>query len=282
MNKKRMITVVMFVSLGIFIILVWPTYPSLQENQTKQLNSQRQANSATTSRQPQRGSSPDFKEQIIKASKEKDQAKKFFRITSPQAIAYNENHAIAVEHGPGATPAITSKQIDESVQLQSSIAATSNPKEFGSQFSPLVQPKNFNKQRYQTDPKYKEKYLAIAEPGRIYQVDDSSTFSLKRHSPYYQEVVQGESVFLSVQAEPGMPVSITSFDLGKFGNHLTHQTIESDSSGQATFEFFGMSGSFNDSNILVSSPTAKGQIKFIVHTKINTNQQTNNKREEVK
>ena len=126
----------------------------------------------------------------------------------------------------------------------------------------------FDKSRLKTDADYRTNYLETAEPGRVYQVDSTSEYKLERVSPYYQEVVQGSSVTLSIKAEPNMPVSITSFDLGKFGNHLTYQTLLADSSGTATFEFFGMPGTFNDSKILVSSPTSRGQLKFVIHTKI--------------
>ena len=64
------------------------------------------------------------------------------------------------------------------------------------------------------------------------------------------------------------PVSITSFDLGKFDNHLTYQTVEADSSGTATFTFHGIEGTIQDSKILVASPMSRNKLKFIINTQI--------------
>ena len=266
MNKKILLPIL---ALLVYVVIVWPK--GEVENKPNSLTDQSSASKTQTNpRQPQRNGDPNFKPQVVEQPKSTEKDQKFFRTTSPEALAHAENERIALEEGPGKTPAITKEQIAESKQLQSAIEATKDPKKYGSRLSPLVKAKPFDKQRFQNDSSYKEKYLATAEPARVYQTDDKSSFQIKRKSPYYQEVEQGDSVFITVEAEPNMPVSITSFDLGKFGNHLTYQTLLADSSGQVTFEFFGMPGTFNNTNILASSPTSRGQLKFVVFTKIKT------------
>ena len=268
MNKKLILPIL---ALLIYAIIIWPK-GDLPDNVSKSNEDSKTSIASkkeSTPRTPQRGVDPNFKPEVVKAQEPKE-IDKPFRTTAPEALAYAENERIAIEVGPGKTPKITEEQIKESKQLQSAVEATIDPVKFGSRLSPLAKAAKFDKQRFQNDKAYREEYLSTAEPARVYQVDDKSEFQIKRQSPYYQEVTQGNSVNITVQAEPNMPVSITSFDLGKFANHLTYQTILADSSGTATFEFYGMPGTFNDTNILVSSPTSKGQLKFIVNTLIKT------------
>lgn len=268
MNKKILLPVL---ALIVYVVIIWPKgAPDNKDQKTSSPELASQPKKEGKANLPQRQGDPNFKAEIVEnlqASKEK---KEFFRVTAPEAKAYAENDRLAYEQGAGKTPQITEAQIAESKQLQSVIEATKNPEQYGSRLSPMLKAASFEKERFKTDEKYRDSYLSSAEPGRVYQVDSKSSYRIKRVSPYYQEVSQGESVIISVEAEPNMPVSITSFDLGKFGNHLTFQTVVADASGIANFEFFGMEGTFNDSNILASSPTSRGQVKFVVHTKIKT------------
>ena len=269
MNKKILLPIL---ALIVYVAIIWPKgdKPNTDTQISDSPNKTETAVKKSSPQVPDFKGDPNFKPELVEPPKSTVKEEKFFRTTSPEALAHAENERIALEKGPGKTPAITKEQIAESKQLQSVIEATKDPKQFGSRLTPLVKAKPFDKNRFKNDKAYKEEYLSTAEPARVYQVDDKSAYQLKRKSPYYQEVVQGESVFISVEAEPNMPVSITSFDLGKFGNHLTYQTVLADSGGTATFEFFGMEGTFNNSNILVSSPTSRGQAKFVVYTKIKT------------
>ncbi|MCM8538495.1 MAG: hypothetical protein NE334_21300 [Lentisphaeraceae bacterium] len=170
----------------------------------------------------------------------------------------------------GYSPRLTQKNAEESVQLRSIIEASKDPVANASRFSAAIEPKPFNKDRYLNDPKYKSDYLTEVEPGRAFLTDPKAANPLKRISPYLQTVEQGSTVELSVQGVPGAPVSITSFDLGKFDNHLTFQTVEADSSGIARFTFHGMEGTIEDTNILVASPMSKNSIKFIINTQISS------------
>lgn len=268
MNKKILLPIL---ALIIYVAIIWPKgdIPVKGDGENEVSKTSSTTRKESTPQKPQRNRGLNFKPEVVKTQESKEE-KKFFRVTAPEATAYNENDRLAYEQGPGQTPLITKEQIKESKQLQSAIEATKNPEQFGSRLSALVKAAPFDSNRFKTDKAYKKEYLSVAEPSRVYQTDGDSEIKIKRVTPYYQEVIQGESITLSVQAEAHMPVSITSFDLGKFGNHLTCQTVLADASGVATFEFFGMEGTFNDSNLLASSPTSRGQIKFVVHTKIKT------------
>ncbi|MCM8531742.1 MAG: hypothetical protein NE330_11315 [Lentisphaeraceae bacterium] len=268
MNKKILLPIL---ALIIYAVIIWPK-DDLKEKDVTPSEASRSLSDIkkpTNLRKPLRIVDPNFKPEVVKAPITPDE-KKYYRTSSPEALAHAENERISIEKGPGQTPAVTKDQITESKQLQSAIEAVKDSKNFASRLTPLAKATSFEKKRFLSDRVYREEYLSTAEPARVYQTDDSSKFKIKRKTPYFQEVVQGESVFLSVEAEPNMPVSITSFDLGKFANHLTYQTVLADSSGTATFEFFGMPGTFNNTNILASSPTSIGQVKFVVYTKIKT------------
>lgn len=267
MNK---VSIGLVVLLGVYFVAVWPTESTSNVNEETSLEVKRNTSITTKANSPKRGvQDPNFKpETLPPAPKEGEEG--YFRVTNPDAIAQQENNRVANEEGPGKNPALKIEQIAESPQLQSVIKAMANPEEKGRHVSALIKSNPFDKSRFNSDKAYKEEYLNSAEPGRVYQVDSKSEHRLTRQTPYYQDVTQGESVNISVKAEPNMPVSITSFDLGKFGNHLTYQTVLADASGVATFEFFGMKGTFNDTKMLVSSPTSRGQLKFVVRTKIKT------------
>ena len=75
---------------------------------------------------------------------------------------------------------------------------------------------------------------------------------------------QGETIPLQVRALPNAPVSFSSFDLGRFQNHLTSITVEANDAGVATVQFTAPPGTINHVNILVASPMTAGQAKFVV------------------
>ena len=264
MNLRRIRNLLSILALVIFAAMIWGW---LGKSLTDKDSLSRISPVSTDSNPPVRKSTPNFIPQIVEQpeSTVKDRQSPLMKL-SPEALAYADNERVALEKGPGKNPYITDAQIQESKQLQSAVEATKNPGKYSSRLSPLVRAEAFDKIRFKTDKAYREGYLSTAEPSRVYQVDDSSEYTIKRKSPYYQEVMQGESVTITVEAEPGMPVSLTSFDLAPLANHLTFQTVVADSAGSATFEIFGKEGVFNDSSFLCSAPTCRGQLKFIVNT----------------
>lgn len=168
-------------------------------------------------------------------------------------------------NGYGKTPEIGQR---DTKPVQSVIEALNTGK-YPERVSIAIKPKAFDEKRFVNDAKFKQKYLDTVEPGRVRQSKNPGRDvpKIKRLSPYYQEVYQGEKVPLKVKALPGMPVTFTSLDLGMFSNGLTSMTVLCDSQGFANVEFHGMEGTAADTNILVSCPVTSGQLKFIVFTK---------------
>lgn len=255
-----------------YVVIIWPwgeskKAPSIITNTTKTSDD---SSSVKERIAALRKGDPNFKPEKIKHQENKEKNKPF-RVTNPDAIAFNETQELALEQGPGTTPALTKEEIEKSPQLQSAIEALKNPKELGSRVSPLKAPMFFDKAKFANDPQWRENYLTTAEPARAFKSDPKSDTKIERISPYYLEVTQGEEVEINVKVGPNQPASILSADLGQFKESgLTYATVLADSSGVATFTFKGVKGTFADSNIVVASPSARGKLKFVVHTKIPT------------
>ncbi|MFG0262019.1 MAG: hypothetical protein ACF788_06485, partial [Novipirellula sp. JB048] len=88
---------------------------------------------------------------------------------------------------------------------------------------------------------------------------------LRKISPRYQEIKQGESVRLEVSAPAGAPVTFTSLDLGQFENQLTSITTVANEQGVAQTAFTGTAGTIQNINILAGSPMASGNVSFVVY-----------------
>ena len=259
----------------LYVVVIWPKssggvspdldLPEKQQAQIKQLGKPIQKN-----KKP-------FKKQIIGDNlKQKEVRNKTFLVTNEEAIEYNEQSEIVLEHGPGQNPAITKDDIVNKPQVRSAIEATTDPKKFASRLSPMFKASKFDKERFKNDANYRKEYIENPEPSRVWQEDMKAEYKLERLSNYYLEVFQNDEVEISVKAAPNMPVSILSTDLGRIKESgLTYATVIADGSGIATFTFEGMPGTFADSNVLISSPAARGQLKFIVNTKIKTEEKSN-------
>lgn len=130
--------------------------------------------------------------------------------------------------------------------------------------SPLIQPKPFDPEAYKKDS---AAYLNVVEPGRCFQSKNpgKDVPKIQSLSPQFQQVAQGQSVSLRVQAQAKFPVTFTSFDMGKFQNELTSITVEANESGIAETKFYGAAGTIEEVKILASSPMTSGQIQFLVN-----------------
>jgi hypothetical protein len=130
--------------------------------------------------------------------------------------------------------------------------------------SPLIAPKPFDLAAYRRDPKA---YLDIVEPGRVFQVAQPGpdVLRIQAMGPTQAAIPQGGTTVLRVHAIPGMPVSYTSFDLGRFAeNQLTAITVAADDSGIAQATFVGASGTIGEVNIIAACPVTAGQITYHV------------------
>jgi hypothetical protein len=125
-------------------------------------------------------------------------------------------------------------------------------------------PAPFDRAAYEKDP---TEYLSVSEPGRVWQAAQPGTDvpRITAFGPTRHAILSGESVALMVRAEPNMPVSFTSFDLGTFAeNGLPNITVAADERGYARAIWEATPGVIADARILCASPTASGQLSFIV------------------
>ncbi len=127
--------------------------------------------------------------------------------------------------------------------------------------SPTVVPAKFDPEAYQADPSV---FLSLAEPGRVWQTVQPA----KGVNPLIpigstnQTLHQGESVRLVVRAEPGSPVTFTSFDSGVFENQLPSQTVAADDKGQAVAVYTASTGTVASVNVLAGGALNSGQVQF--------------------
>jgi len=159
----------------------------------------------------------------------------------------------------------------ENPAVQSMIAATES-NERPERLSPVIKPTPFDLQKFEQDP---ESYLHDLQPGRVFDTAQPGpdVRPLQRESPYFQQVVQGSSVTLQVNAPPGSLVTFHSFDLGEFSNHLTTQNVIANDQGVAEVEFFGSPGTAADVNILAGGPMTSGRVRFRVRVLPNPDNQ---------
>jgi len=135
------------------------------------------------------------------------------------------------------------------------------PERLGWQFS-----KEFNYKSFRSNP---QKYIDTIEPGRVFRPAQpgENVPRITRSSPLRRQVKHGEFVTLKVEIDSkqtGLPVTFTSFDLGRFENDLTSINVVTDSSGIAKVKFYGAEGTINAVNILAASPLSSGRVKFVV------------------
>lgn len=122
-------------------------------------------------------------------------------------------------------------------------------------------PEPFDAAAYTKDS---QAYLTRVIPGRVWQVlkPGEGVPALQPASAIRQDLKQGESVELVVQAPPNQPVTFTSFDCGAFPNGFPSQTIQADEKGRAAIALTATRGMIAQVNILAGCPMASGQVLF--------------------
>jgi hypothetical protein len=153
--------------------------------------------------------------------------------------------------------------VGNSSQKNSVLTALKEPSKYPERLSVAHLPAAFDLNAYQKDP---AAYLNIIEPARVFQSaqPDASAVVILRISEKCPVIKQGLSTILIVKALPEMPVSFTSFDLGRFENDLTSITVKANKEGIAQTVFTGSAGTIAKVNILASCPLTSGQVKFVV------------------
>ena len=128
--------------------------------------------------------------------------------------------------------------------------------------SAYFRPEPFDRAAYEADP---EAYLQKIRPGRAYSPAEPGpeVTPLESMSPGFKRILQGEQVVLRVKAEPGVPVTFYSPDVGHFlGNQLTTYTVAANDEGVATATYKTGPGSLGLTDVVVASPVHSGQIQY--------------------
>jgi hypothetical protein len=128
----------------------------------------------------------------------------------------------------------------------------------------MLPPKPFNRAAYEAD---RRAYLEVVEPGRVFQAaaPGEGVRAIRATSDRHPLIKQGDKTALSVVVEPNMPVTYTSFDLGRFQeNQLTSITVAADAQGVAKVHFVGSPGTIGEVSVLASCPVTSGQVRFLV------------------
>ena len=130
--------------------------------------------------------------------------------------------------------------------------------------SVLMRPGKFDLKAFKANPKA---YLDVVEPGRAFESAEpgQDVPRLAAITPRRVVVVQGDEVALQVAAQPGAPVSFTSFDLGTFQNGLTSVSVQANDEGMAEATFTGGPGTIADVHVQAASPVSSGQVRFTIH-----------------
>ncbi len=197
-------------------------------------------------------------------------AKAGLAVTAPtgiSAVGASDKSATAAAANPkpdpfdyGRTPPIRMDTNAQTRSLAGAAEKNGNPE----RLSVLISPKPFDAEKYKQNP---ASYLSVPEPGRCNQpaAPSSTTPRIRAISPTRVQIKQNEGTKLRVQAVPKMPVTWTSFDLGKFSNQLTTMTVEADQNGIAEVTFLGAPGTIADVHIVCAAPMASGQIRYTVN-----------------
>lgn len=126
----------------------------------------------------------------------------------------------------------------------------------------LISPEPFDIETYRADP---EAYLIQVRPGRIFQTAQPGP-GVKRiaaKSRGLHRLVRGETTLLEVMAEPGMPVTFHTQQIGEFDNRLSTISVKADASGVARVHFKATSTS-GLVNVVAASPVHSEQVEFAV------------------
>ena len=141
------------------------------------------------------------------------------------------------------------------------------PEKFPERLTSFVLPAPFDRAAFAADP---AKYLQTVEPGRVYQTapPGAAVTPIRRLSRRYQRILQGETVTLKAQVQPGMPVTFFSAKLGQFENQLTTMTVRANAQGIAEVQFTATPGTRGDIDILAASPVHSYQAHYVINVQL--------------
>ena len=163
----------------------------------------------------------------------------------------------------GSTPLVDP---DSSPQARSVAEAFKDP-ELHYRLSAMIAAPKFDREAYEKDP---DSYLNEVAPGRIRDrlPAAADTPTIRRTSGFRTKVLQGESVVLRAETEPGMPVTFYSGRLGSFEGGLSTVTVRADEQGIAQAHFTATTGTYGEIDIVAASPVRSGLARFLVEVQL--------------
>lgn len=172
----------------------------------------------------------------------------------------NSSEVLSKEFDYGVNAPVES---NKNAQTASVALALQDPSKYPERLSVAHLPKDFDRIAFLKNPK---EYLNTIEPARVFQSAQpvEGVVAIERISEKYPVIKQKQSTDLIVKALPEMPVTFTSFDLGRFENDLASITVQAGKDGLAKCTFTASVGTIGKVNILASCPETSGQIKFII------------------
>ena len=132
----------------------------------------------------------------------------------------------------------------------------------------LAVPVAFDSIAWESDQAYRTGYLAVAEPGRVWQTAPPATdgFALRASGARQLSAKQGDPVELTVTGRPGSPISFATFAGGIFRESEANAvTVLADAKGKAVVHYVAYAGTTDHCPILAASPTSIGQVTFDVY-----------------
>ena len=180
------------------------------------------------------------------------------RATSSSAV--DSSLVIDFKQGPGEEYLIDA---NISPQMRSIVEAYTTGKH-PERLASMITPSKFDKAAYLQDP---QAYCALHVPSRIWQVAQAGpeVTPLQAVGEQHFEVKPLEKVGLTIRAEPHMPVTFSSVDLGRFlPSHTTVVTVPADASGLAKVIWYAAPGTAEDCHILSACPTCSRQEQFFI------------------
>jgi hypothetical protein len=115
-----------------------------------------------------------------------------------------------------------------------------------------------------------EAYTVLTRPARVFQSAQpgEGVKPIRSETEFYQEILQGESVRIKVFAEPRMPVTFHTQQLGEFDNRLKTITVAASEEGVAEVTYRAVSGVQGLINVMAASPANSGQLKYLINVNL--------------
>ena len=128
----------------------------------------------------------------------------------------------------------------------------------------MAEPTAFNPAAFRENP---SAYVNSVEPARAFRPAQpgQGVPVLRSVGGTFFEVKQGSTIDLKVKTLPHQPATFTSLDLGSFANRLTSETVVADSAGIATARFIATTGTLFETDVVVASPVASGQVRYTIN-----------------